>query len=98
MKSKEQIEELVLEKFKHRMFNPFFNVAFVEGYMQCQEDMAHLSEWQLCPKCYTKEAIISTKADAEYKCSFNHKCFCVVPNRLFCIALVMFSCGYLVRT
>jgi DnaJ-class molecular chaperone len=52
MKSKEQIEELVLEKFKHRMFNPFFNVAFVEGYMQCQEDMAHLSEWQLCPKCF----------------------------------------------
>ena len=40
MKSKEEIEELVLEKFKHRMYNPFFNVAFVEGYTQCQEDMA----------------------------------------------------------
>ena len=23
-----------------------------------------------------KEAIISTKVDAEYKCLFNHKCFC----------------------
>jgi hypothetical protein len=40
MKTKEEIEELVLEKFKHKMYNPFFNVAFVEGYMQCQEDMA----------------------------------------------------------
>ena len=40
MKTKEEIEELVLEKFKHKMYNPFFNVAFVEGYTQCQEDMA----------------------------------------------------------
>lgn len=40
MKSKEEIEELVLEKFKNKMYNPFFNVAFVEGYMQCQEDIA----------------------------------------------------------
>ena len=41
--------------------------------------------------CYTKEAIISTKVDAEYKCLFNHKCFCGVPNRLFCIARVITS-------
>ena len=47
MKSKEEIEELVLEKFKNKMYNPFFNVAFVEGYTQCQEDMAD--------KRYTKE-------------------------------------------
>ena len=40
MKTKEEIEELVLEKFKNKMYNPFFNVAFVEGYTQCQEDMA----------------------------------------------------------
>ena len=40
MKTKEEIEELVLEKFKHKMYNPFFNVAFIEGYMRCQEDMA----------------------------------------------------------
>ena len=39
MKTKEEIEELVLEKFKNKMYNPFFNVAFVEGYTQCQEDM-----------------------------------------------------------
>jgi len=39
--------------------------------------------------CYTKEAIISTKVDAEYKCLFNHKCFCGVQNRLFCIARVI---------
>jgi hypothetical protein len=45
--------------------------------------------------CYTKEAIITTKVDAEYKCLFNHKCFCGVPNRLFCIARVMCSCGCL---
>ena len=41
MKSKEEIEELVLERFKHRMYNPFFNVAFVEGYIQCQEDIGY---------------------------------------------------------
>ena len=35
--------------------------------------------------------IISTKVDAEYKCLFNHKCFCGVPNRLFCIARVIAS-------
>lgn len=51
MKTKEEIEELVLEKFKHKMYNPFFNVAFVEGYTQCQEDMQPLlsdlfSLWQ----------------------------------------------------
>ena len=47
MKSKKEIEELVLEKFKHKMYNPFFNVAFVEGYTQCQEDMAKDVEyWQ----------------------------------------------------
>ena len=39
MKTREEIEELVLEKFKHKMYNPFFNVAFVEGYIQCQEDI-----------------------------------------------------------
>lgn len=38
--------------------------------------------------CYTKEAIISTKVDAEYKCLFNHKCFYGELNRLFCIARV----------
>lgn len=37
MKTKEEIEELVLEKFKHKMYNPFYNVAFVDGYTQCQE-------------------------------------------------------------
>jgi len=41
------------------------------------------NEW-----CYTKEAIISTKVDAEYKCLFNYKCFCGTLNRLFCIARV----------
>ena len=44
------------------------------------------NEW-----CYTKEAIISTKVDAEYKCLFNLKCFCGVQNRLFCIARVITS-------
>ena len=39
MKTKKEIEELVLEKFKNKMYNPFFNVAFVEGYTQCQNDM-----------------------------------------------------------
>ena len=38
--------------------------------------------------CYTKEAIISTKVDAEYECLLNHKCFCGATNRLFCIARV----------
>ena len=31
--------------------------------------------------CYTKEAIISTKVYAEYKCLLNHKCFRGELNR-----------------
>ena len=58
MKTKEEIEELVLEKFKHKMYNPFFNVAFVEGYTQCQEDMVD----------YIKKAI-----EYGYQLRNNHK-------------------------
>ena len=25
---------------------------YVVGYTKCQEDMAKISEWQLCPKCF----------------------------------------------
>lgn len=39
--------------------------------------------------CLAKEAIISTKLEAEYKCLLNHKCFCGELNRLFCIARVI---------
>lgn len=74
IKTKEEIEELVLEKFKHRMYNPFFNVAFVEGYTQCQEDMADKKEWidkmmsrSVCSipnKSYTIEEIEKAIVDA----------------------------------
>lgn len=55
MKSKEEIEQLAKEEYKDYSYNPFFTAApmgFIKGYTKCQEDMAHLSEWQLCPKCF----------------------------------------------
>jgi hypothetical protein len=63
MKSKEEIEQLAKqlcnipidlvideEERYYKNFQKYDGIIL--GYTQCQEDMAKLSEWQLCPKCF----------------------------------------------
>ena len=50
MKSKEEIEQLAIERYGTDGGKIYYK-TFIDGYIQCQEDTNQLSEWQLCPKC-----------------------------------------------
>jgi DnaJ-class molecular chaperone len=52
MKSKEEIEKMAEFQFPSAITKEGCRFGFIKGYTQCQEDMAKLSEWQLCPKCF----------------------------------------------
>ena len=69
MKSEEEIEEIANKIYDE--YTGYHKVSFVNGYMQCQKDMAKELEQVdiICPKCKgINEYFIEKNGD--YKCAY----------------------------
>jgi hypothetical protein len=67
MKTKEEIEQLA-EKFYNKSTSNFeiylFHIGFIDGYTQCQEDMAEKKH-----TCYYPLPYRLAKSDVNYECT-----------------------------
>ena len=69
MKSKEEIEQLAEKKF-NVTYHPYSRQGFIDGYTQCQLDMAKELEIVdiICPKCQGINEYFIENGD--YKCAY----------------------------
>ena len=70
MKTKQEIDNLAESKFNEKYY-PISKKGYIEGYTQCQEDMAKELEQvdTVCPKCKGINQYFIEK-NGDYKCAY----------------------------